>query len=286
MKKIKKISTLLFSGLLVFGLTACNKTAEPTKETTPDKTESLTLAEVFQKTTKASDSTTSMSMKADIFQTLLEPTTKTEMKTASKMEANIVKKPLSMHMTMNMKLEGIPNQAPTDVKIDTYLTKDNFFMKSPPADKWVKLPTDMYKQMLSSSEKQTNPAAQLKELEPFKDDFKFTQDNTSYILTLNGVGEKFEKLIKEQMDKTMTDSGLPAGTSAKVKKADYILYIDKKTFNLTKMDTTMDLSVTAGGQEIAIQQQMKATFSDYNKIDKIEIPADIIKNAVETNVQN
>ena len=140
----------------------------------------------------------------------------------------------------------------------------------------------MSEQMQSLSGKQADPSQQLKELEQFKDDFKFEHTEDAYILRLSASGEKFNELIKKEMEETMPEllEGNPEMMeNMDIQKVDYEIFIDKETFNTIGLNMVLEMSIVAEGEEMIIKQDLKSTFSDYNKVDEIKIPQEVIDNA-------
>lgn len=171
-----------------------------------------------------------------------------------------------------------------EMKIESYMTDQGFFMFDSMSEKWTKLPTDMYEQIMSMSQNQADPSQQLKDLEMFLEDFTFEQTDSEYVLKLSASGEKFNKLIQKQLADTMPDMMVEEQELLKnmnVEKVNYEIFIDKKTFNTTELNMVMDMTMAVEGEEMKLSQDMKSTFSNYNDVEPIKVPQEILDSAQE-----
>lgn len=284
---MKKWSMLLAVTTLSFGLVACNETATPTSNTKDEQTSNLTLQEVFNKSLEQSESIKSLSAKIDMTQLIEVPSQEISMETNSKMDMDMVIEPLSLYQkgTTKMTMPGMPLSEQTDdMEMESYMTEQGFYMFDSMSSQWTKLPSDMYEQIMSMSQKQADPAKQLKDLEAFKSDFTFEQTDSSYVLKLAASGEKFNELIQKQLGNTMPDMMVEEQELLKemnIEKVNYEIFIDKGTFNITALNMMMDMTMVVEGEEMKLAQNLKSTYNKYNEVEKIEIPKEIIENAQE-----
>ncbi len=284
---MKKWSMLLAVTTLSFGLVACNETATPTSDTKKEQTSNLTLQEVFNKSMEQSESIKSLSANIDMTQLIEVPSQEISMETTSKMDMDMVIEPLSLYQkgTTSMTMPGMPsNEQADDMEMESYMTEQGFYMFDSMSNQWTKLPSDMYEQIMSMSQKQADPAKQLKDLEAFKDDFTFEQTDSSYVLKLAASGDKFNELIQKQLAETMPDMMVEEQELLKemnIEKVNYEIFIDKETFNTTALNMIMDMTMVVEGEEMKLAQNLKSTYDNYNEVEKIEIPQEIIDNAQE-----
>ena len=68
-----------------------------------------------------------------------------------------------------------------------------------------------------------------------------------------------------------------------VKSLEYEIFIDKETFYTNAFNMNMDMTMKVEGEEMHIDQKVKADISKINEIEKIEIPQEILDNAVDIN---
>lgn len=286
---MKKWVQLTAAGVLTMGLAACGQTAEPTPATTKEQTSDMTLQEVFDKSMEVSNKTESLSAKVDMTQKMNQPSQDLAMETASVMDMNITMDPLAIYQkgTTTMKMDG--SEEEQSMNMEMYMTEQGFFMNDETTGQWMKLPSEMYEQIAQMTEQQSDPSQQLKQLEAFKDDFAFEQTDSEYILKLSASGEKFNALIEEQMSQFMPElegeenqasiEEMMEGMS--IEKVDYTINIDKETFETTTVDMIMDMTMEMEGETMQINQVMNADYSNYNGVETITVPEDIVNSAQE-----
>lgn len=284
---MKKLVFSFVSILLLFSLAACGQqTADPVDSKTKKK-ESLTLAQVFAKTTEASKDLKSVHSEMEIDQNMNIPGQDSTMDTHSNLSVDIVLNPMAMHQKMKMDIKGgdasVQDQG---MDVEAYLAKEGFFLYDPTTKQWMKMPEELSKQILQMPEQQANPAEQLKQLQKFTDDFSFKQNDTQFILNLKASGEKFDQFLKENAKKLMPDAlkqSADAFNNIKFKNVNYEIFIDKKTFNITALNMKQEMEMAMEGQKLTLKQEMKGTYSNYNQLSEIKVPQEVIDNAKEMN---
>jgi hypothetical protein len=296
---MKKSWSILLSFILVVFLAACNQTADPvnevgnkenaneSKKSAEENKSDLTLKEVFEKTNKASQEITSLKSNMTLNQTMTMPGEEGEMKINSDVTSTIVMEPLALHQTMKMSMEGDAAEAPKEnMTMDSYLTKDGFYMKDSSQNKWMKMPKELSDQIVQMSNAQTDPSKQLKDLQQFMDDFKFEQDEKHFILKLTANGQKFQDFLQKQMKEIMPEM-LPeeAMNNMSYDEVKYEIFIDKETFYTTKLNSTVNMTVKVEeGKEMKTQTEMSGTYSDYNEIESITVPKEVVETAEEVSL--
>ncbi|WP_342542838.1 DUF6612 family protein [Paenisporosarcina sp. FSL H8-0542] len=284
---MKKWMTLMATSALALSLVACNTSATPTSKTSEENTSDLTLKQVFEKSLAQSESIESLSADLDMVQKVEVPAQDVAMDSTSKMTMDLIVDPLSMHQkgTTSTTIPGEESSGqPQEMEMESFMTADGFFTHDNMSQQWMKLPKDVYEQMISISQKQADPSQQLKDLEAFMDDFTFNQDDKEYVLKLSAAGEKFNELIQKQLAETMPELGADEQEMLKelnIKKVDYEIHIDKETFNTTALNVVMDMTMAVDGEEMTLYQDMKSTFSNYNGVKKIVVPQEVLDTAQE-----
>lgn len=286
---MKKPLSILAGFLLIFMLAACNQTAEPvnnsqeedkeTEEVKEEKSE-LTLEEVFEKTTAASEELKSFSVVMDMTQEMSSDQEEAlNMTIQSNIEMDAVTDPMAFHQKMKMAMaEG------EEFETESYFSQDGMFMHDPSSGQWMKFPQDMTDVFLQmADQQQSNPADQLKQLEKFVDDFTFEQDDNQFILKLKASGDKFSDFLKETAVQSLPpelaqDEVL---NNMNITSIDYEIYIDKKTFYPSALNMNMEMAMTIEEQTINMKQQMKGEYKGYNEIDAITVPQEVLDSAVE-----
>lgn len=278
-------------------LAACNQTAEPVdsneevtktdetqvQEETQDEEETvseLTLSEVLERSTAASDSLDSFAVQMDLQQ---EMSGVENLSISSVIDMKAVTKPMAIHQKMNMEVPGSSEQVETEL----YFTEEGIYMLQPMGEGWMKLPTELSDQVMQSSPQQSNPAEELKKLQKFVDDFTFEQDESSYILTLSASGDKFQEFIDDAIQQSLTPEmteGMDVTTDMKINKVDYQITIDKETFYPSTLNMNMDMDITVDGETIHLVQKMNGKYTEYNQINEIIVPQEVIDSATEINM--
>ncbi|MFS0690747.1 DUF6612 family protein [Sporosarcina sp. 179-K 8C2 HS] len=275
-------------GVLALGLAACGSAAEPKKDAeTGEEVElenksEMTAQEVYSKAMEVSAEQKSMHAVMDIDQKISIPSQELEMKSKIKMDMDIIVEPLAMHQNMKMDM-GEHGKA----DLEMYMNESGFFMNDPQAGQWIKMPKDMYDDMMAEMGGETDPTLDMKMFNEFKDDFKFEQTDDEYILTLSASGDKFSGLMKELMgsalpsDLEMTEEDAEMLNNMDVKSLEVVMYIDKETFYTNAFDLDMDMTMKVENEEMRIVQKMKSVLSKINEIDEIVVPQEVIDEAVD-----
>ncbi|NYF25890.1 DUF6612 family protein [Sporosarcina sp. JAI121] len=280
----------LAAGVLVLGLGACGNTAEPKTDSETGKKEEvaneskLTAQEVYEKAMAVSNEQKSMHAKMEIDQLIKMPSQEFEMDSKIKMEMDMVMEPLSMYQKMNI---DMGEQGKTIMEM--YMTDAGFFMSNPESEDWIKFPEDMYEEMVGQMAGGADPTLDMNMFKEFIDDFKFEQTDDEYILTLSASGDKFTELFKKVATENMPaglemdDAQAEVLENMEVESLDYEIFIDKKSFYTTAFNMKMGMTMKIEGEEMHINQKVHADISKINEIDNIEVPQEILDNAVDIN---
>ncbi|MFJ7920468.1 DUF6612 family protein [Lysinibacillus fusiformis] len=281
---MKKIFKVLAVGTLALTLAACNSSATPTKDTT--KTSNLTLEQVYDKAVDRQSDIKSASANMDMTQVTKVGSGEEAMEFSinSKMEMDIIVDPLAMHLSGSMSMPDMMNegQETTDMPIEMYMKKDaGLFMKDVTTDSWLKLPDENFDAILDQTAASADAKEQLEQLKKFINDFTFEQTDKEYVLTLEAKGDKFKELIDSEINKSIEDMGLEENPMDQltIEKINYVLHIDKETFDTKKMDMNFDLKMAVEGDELLMNTKSVVTYTDFNHLKTIDIPQSIVDNA-------
>jgi len=284
MKVMKKIFKVLAVGTLALTLAACNSSATPTKDTT--KTSNLTLEQVYDKAVDRQSDIKSASANLDMTQVTKVGSGEEAMEFSinSKMEMDIIVDPLAMHLSGPMSMPDMMSegQETTDMPIEMYMKKDaGLFMKDVTTDSWLKLPDENFDAILDQTAASADAKEQLEQLKKFINDFTFEQTDKEYVLTLEAKGDKFKELIDSEINKSIEDMGLEENPMDQltIEKINYVLHIDKETFDTKKMDMNFDLKMAVEGDELLMNTKSVVTYTDFNHLKTIDIPQSIVDNA-------
>lgn len=281
---MKKIFKVLAVGTLALTLAACNSSATPTKDTTNKS--KLTLEQVYDKAVDRQADIQSASAKMDMTQVTKVESGEEAMEFSidSKMEMDIIVDPLAMHLSGSMTMPDMMNEGKEtmDMPIEMYMKKDaGLFMKDSTTDSWLKLPDENFDAILDQTAASADAKEQLEQLKKFIKDFTFEQTDDEYVLTLDAKGDKFKELIDSEINKSMQEMGLEENPmdQLSIEKINYVLHIDKETFDTNKMDMNFDLKMAVEGDELLMNTKSVVTYTEFNHLKTIDIPQSIIDNA-------
>jgi len=284
MKVMKKIFKVLAVGTLALTLAACNSSATPTKDTTNKS--KLTLEQVYDKAVNRQADIQSASAKMDMTQVTKVGSGEEAMEFSidSKMEMDIIVDPLAMHLSGSMTMPDMMNESEEtmDMPIEMYMKKDaGLFMKDSTTDSWLKLPDENFDAILDQTAASADAKEQLEQLKKFIKDFTFEQTDDEYVLTLDAKGDKFKELIDSEINKSIQEMGLEENPmdQLSIEKINYVLHIDKETFDTNKMDMNFDLKMAVEGDELLMNTKSVVTYTEFNHLKTIDIPQSIIDNA-------
>ncbi|AST91635.1 MULTISPECIES: DUF6612 family protein [Sutcliffiella] len=295
-KQLLKLFTVVFMVLL---LAACGSSTEtvnknedvslPPEEEKVDASEpadeieeepALTAEQVLEKTTEATAELKSYSMDMNINQKItLNDEEPIEMKTTSKSDLTL--SPLAMYQStkMNDPTMGI------EMESETYFTEEGFFTYDPTFGEWYKFPSEFTAELIELTEmQQQNPAEQLEILKSFSDELSMTEEGNEYILTFEGNGDQYEELINATIPMMGDDMGEMLEevlSMMKINHISYKIHVDKETLVQTKMFITMDMEMEIEGEVMSMYQEMDMSLYNYNEIDEIVIPQEVLDNAQE-----
>ncbi|WP_343032846.1 DUF6612 family protein [Cytobacillus depressus] len=284
---MKKTLSILAGFLLIFMLAACNQTATPvnkegTNKTEPEVTEKpseLTLEEVLEKSTEASNGLKSFSVKMDVEQDMSSDQEELNMNTQSIIEMDVVTDPMAFYQKMTMSLADTGENFQTE----SYFSEDGMFFYEPSGQQWMKFPQEMTDAFLQMAGQQSNPGDELKKLQKFVEDFTFEQDAKNYILKLKASGDKFNDFIKETAAEALPPEMAMEGLmdDMKINAVEYEFLIDKESFYPVALDVLMEMEMTIEDQTIVMKQKMNGQYSKLNEIEAITVPQEVIDSAVE-----
>lgn len=280
---MKKWTALLSVVTLALGLAACNETATPVQDKEVTETSKLTLQEVYDKSMKASEELKSVKGTIDMKQTMSIPSEEMTMDIKSMMDMEYIIEPMQMHQKGTTTMMGVGEGSESqEIEMETYITEDALYVYEGTTAQWMKLPQEMVDQMMGATN-QTDPAAQLQPLEEYLEKVEFEQDDENYILTLEGSGEEFTSLVKDQVDEalqSLTGEG-NIDLDFTIHSVDYLVHIDKESFQTNKLDMVIDMDMTMDGETINLKMDVKTNFSKFNEINEIVVPQEVMESATE-----
>jgi len=273
MKRKLFISLTIFFTMI---LSACGQT------TSKNETKELSLQEVFDKSMNASNKelksfSADMKMKQQMNSSMLNE----EMNMSMDMKMDYIADPISWYQVLQMSIEDTGES----LNMESYLTKDGYYLFDEMSGQWMKLPSEMANQMTQLPENQSNPIDQIEQLKPFLKEFSMEQEGDHYVLKMDGSGDKFSELITDMILGSLGTDGAQEAkdlfSQLSIEKLSYTIHINKDTFFPTYISMVMESNFTIDGESIFMHQELEGTYSNYNNIKSIEIPEEVLNSATE-----
>lgn len=289
---MRKWVAVIGTSAAVVGLGACSNAEEPTtteegsEASAPEaQEETKSASEVYTQAVEASQQVESLRAKSHTEQQMKMQPDGMEIDMTVDSEMEMTYEPLAFHQKGETSIvsEDIDNTNP--MLTEMYMTEEGLYMHETSVDMWLKMPEEMQENMQSMAGQQSaDPARQLDELGDFEEDFVLEETDEAYILTLDASGEEFQELTDEQLEKTLGQMEIEAPLAPEdleVHAVNYVITLNKETYLADRMEVDMELDVDVRGEMMAIKSQMQVDYSDYNAIDPIEIPSEVLEQAQE-----
>lgn len=271
------------TSLSLLALAACGDTATPESGTKDES--NLTLQQVFDQAIERQQTLKSVHANVEMDQSseMMFQGQAINMTSSSNLEMDITQDPIAMHTkgTVAMDMMGQENM---EIPIEMYMSeKEGFFMFNADSNQWMKLPADQQEQILEQTGAQADASEQLEQLQQFVDEFTFEQDDVDYKLTLNVEGEGFKEFFMTQMGASLADD--PANSAdilnnMTFEDSKYEIIIAKDTFDTKQIDMDLTIIVDENGQKSKIENKAFIEYSNFDELDSIAIPKEVIKNAI------
>lgn len=271
------------TSLSLLALAACGDTATPESGTKDES--NLTLQQVFDQAIERQQTLKSVHANVEMDQSseMMFQGQAINMTSSSNLEMDITQDPIAMHTkgTVAMDMMGQENM---EIPIEMYMSeKEGFFMFNADSNQWMKLPADQQEQILEQTGAQADASEQLEQLQQFVDEFTFEQDDVDYKLTLNVEGECFKEFFMTQMGASLADD--PANSAdilnnMTFEDSKYEIIIAKDTFDTKQIDMDLTIIVDENGQKSKIENKAFIEYSNFDELDSIAIPKEVIKNAI------
>ncbi|TKD71981.1 DUF6612 family protein [Pseudalkalibacillus hwajinpoensis] len=264
-----KVYSLIVTLFVV--LAACSGTTDSGGEVSVGK--GINAQEVFEKSIAAQEDVTSFKMMANMNQTI--GSGEEEMEVTSQIESDMVMDPMAFHQMIDMKANGEVMQ------MESYFTKAGFFMKQ--GEEWMIFPDEMTDTLLTMQQTQADPSEQMNMLKEYVDEFKLTENEDTYVMTMKASGDKFQELLDKTVEEMGAQSEMLKGATEqmKVNKVEYTLTIGKDDFLTKEFQMKMDSEMTMEDETISMLMEMDSRFENYNEIEEITVPEEVLQQAKE-----
>ncbi|WP_101843221.1 DUF6612 family protein [Halobacillus sp. Marseille-P3879] len=262
-----KLKLIPFAILSLLFITACSS-AEGEKA-----------KDVFEKSAAASEELESFSMDMEMTQNM-------DVNSSNSEEAVPEGVPLKTKMDSDMQMDPVAFYQTIEFmgqSMEQYYTEEGMYMSMPGEDGWFKAPEDLVDQLNQISSEEQSPGNQLENLEGYVDEINLGEDDNSYILSFSSEGENVQSLIEDSLEETFPDGTMPedAMEDLTVEKVDYSFEVDKESYYPRKLDAELDFTIEMDGEKTSINQVISGNYSNFNKVEDIQIPDDVKENAEE-----
>ena len=296
---MKKWNVFMMGIILVLVLAACgNNDAEPSiggttegapagNEQTSGNNENIknedqqtpTAEELLTRITEASKGIKSYSMDSKVEQNLTVTMEGQEQKQDVNMDmkTGLVLNPVAAYQEIKT---SMPGQEGTQ-EIKQYITEDGVYTQM--GDAWMSLPEEATAPLLEQMKNQSNAGSQFEQLSSIANDLAVEEEGDVYWLKANLSGDKVKELATTMLSQSgATDPQMAAMMQQmNIKSMDISYSVDKETYYPKDLVYSMNMDMDMEGQALSILMKMDSSLRDYNKMESIKVPQDVIDNAVE-----
>ncbi|MFB5660457.1 DUF6612 family protein [Alteribacillus sp. HJP-4] len=305
---MKKFGMVLAAGVCVFALTACGEnegTEEETAGSDPaeEETEGTEMdAESGEEDAAAAgeEEPAAEEMSAeDILTKSHEAMAEVNsfhstMNIEQMMDMNGEEMPMDMTISMDTVLEpmsfyqvlNMPDPSTgEEIEFEQYLTEDGMtYMSDHTDDEWLKAEGDEMG-TLEMANMDMTPQEQVEMLQDFTDEITVEEEDGRYAVKVEGSGEELMEIAEEfammESNPQMEGQMEQVMEAMEIKNFHYVLYINQETFYQEEVDMNMEMEIQEEDQTMSISQSIQATFSEFDEIGEIEVPQEIVDNAVD-----
>ncbi|MCM3785449.1 hypothetical protein M3231_20980 [Neobacillus mesonae] len=248
--------------------------AEPAEEAEPAVP---TAEELLKQVADASSSLNSYSMESNISQNITvavdgqEQTQDVDMS----MKTDIVMSPFATYQEMSTTLPG--ESGNQDIK--QYITEDSVYTQVDGT--WMQLPQESIAPLLEQVKTQGNAAEQYSQLNSIANELEVTEEGDVYWLKANLSGEGVKELAQEMIAQQGTTDPQTAAMMEQmdIKNIELSYSVNKESYYPAEMIYNMEMSMDMEGQTVSIVMAMDGSFSQYNELEEIEIPQEVLDAA-------
>jgi hypothetical protein len=163
-----------------------------------------------------------------------------------------------------------------------YLTEDDgFYIKEPVATGWMKRSDDFSDGLMTMTEIQRNPENLLKSFKDNMQHLSIETTDSSYIISLDSDDLDKADILDQLENLGLDDMDLFNGADMTIENISHKVTIDKETFYQTDIDIEMTFNMMIMEETTSIDQQLHLMLSDFNNIEPIQIPEDVLEEANE-----
>ncbi|MFS1517530.1 DUF6612 family protein [Bacillus sp. SCS-151] len=265
---MKKLITTMFAVSFILLLAACSSSDADVND-------------LFNKSMEAAKDLNSFSVDMVMDQTIEVGTE--SMPQNMEIYLDMVQEPLTMYQQMSISMGDMMN-----IDTESYFTDEGFFMYDSMSNMWQKLPSEQFENIMQMADNQQSPINSLKQMEKFVDDFELIEEDSQYIFKLSSTDEKMKDLITSMIPQDqlagagMADDIDQLMENMTISTLEYEITIDKETYYPKNISMIMDSTMTMEGETVGFYQEMTGEYSNFNEVNEISVPDEVINTATES----
>jgi len=276
MNHIKMYVLLIVSVLFLFGCNQANETSNNENSKNANNTEPFDQAEIADVFQKAADAHHEINnMKADTQAKVGTISNGREAEYTTQEATFITFDPFIIH-SINKANDPLETES---IESEMYVTDDQGYINGPRTNGWTIFPLQEIRMYIDVLTITTD--IQFTHYQDYTEHFTMEEDENAYIIYFEGENELYLDAIVHGVP----DMIVP---SEEIHKSDDIdfngtmeMYIDKDTFLLTKLKKTFEQTREENGMTYEDYSDLEVTYSEFNELDEIGIPEEVIAEASE-----
>src|SRR5699024_3014224 len=146
------------------------------------------------------------------------------------------------------------------------------------------LPSELSEQIIQQSESQADLQSQLAQFDGLQDGLSVDETDDHYVLKFKSTDDSFDQVFQEAIENNMPpELGIDTSMFEDITFNDvqYELFVHKDNYYMSELNMIMDYDMEIEGEKLNTKQNIKSTYDNYNEIDEIKVPEEVLENAVE-----
>lgn len=204
--------------------------------------------------------------------------TKQEQDINMQISSKIISEPFGAYQKISMSNPDVEGMEGMDGS-EQYITSEGIYVSI--NGEWVKLPEQDAEPLVNEMKNQSNPKSQFSQLEAVADEIKVGEEGEYYTLTAELSGDGMKEIAKSYMNQ---NGGGDPQTEAlldqmNIKSLDMNYKISKETYYPVDAVVVMEMDMEMENQKVTLIMDMTSKFTDYNTIEEIKVPQEVIDSA-------
>lgn len=272
---------LTMLSIFMLALTACSDTATPSEKATIEKESTLTAEEVYEKSMRQLDTLESAAFNLSMEQTM-DFGEEEQMTTKADVTGELMEEPFMMHQNGRITMESAA-VGTMEINIEMYAQDEVVYVYENMFNNWIKGTMDDLADIGLEIGEEQSPFSHVEELDQYIEEFTFDQTDDTFIFKLETNSDEFHQLIMDELQEFQLDLDESKDVMGMIDidQLHYAFIIDKETFNMLSFTIDFSINITEDDNTIAVESSIEADFSDFNEIDEITIPQEVLDEAVD-----